>query len=183
MQAWLDPRQLVFIDETSASTNMTRRYGRGARGERLVCKVPHGHWKTSTFVAALRHNRITAPLLLDGPMNGPSFLAYVEQILAPTLRLGDVVIMDNVSTHKVAGVREAIEACGARLLYLPPYSPDLNPIEQFFSTFKSILRKVAARSISALWNAISSAVKAFSPRECAAYLGHAGYGQPYRKTL
>jgi transposase len=183
MQARLDPRRLVFIDETSASTNMTRRYGRGARGARLVCKVPHGHWKTSTFVAALRHNRVTAPLLLDGPMNGPSFLAYVEQILAPTLKPGDVVIMDNVSIHKVAGVREAIEARGASLLYLPPYSPDLNPIEQFFSTLKSILRKVAARSITALWDAVGSAIKAFSSCECAAYLAHAGYGQPYRKML
>jgi transposase len=183
MQTRLDPRQLVFIDETSAATNMTRRYGRCACGERLVCKVPHGHWKTSTFVAALRHNRITAPLLLDGPMNGPSFLAYVEQILAPTLRSGHIVIMDNVSIHKVAGVREAIEARGASLRYLPPYSPDLNPIEQFFSTLKSVLRKVAARSITALWQAVRSALKAFSPRECAAYLAHAGYGQPYRKTL
>jgi len=182
-QARLDPRRLVFIDETSASTNMTRRYGRSARGERLVCKVPHGHWKTSTFVAALRHNRVTAPLLLDGPMNGPSFLAYVEQVLAPTLQPGDVVIMDNVSIHKVAGVREAIEARGATLLYLPPYSPDLNPIEQFFSTLKSILRKVAARSITTLWQAIRSALKAFSSRECAAYLLNAGYGQPYRKML
>jgi transposase len=183
MQTRLDPRRLVFIDETSASTNMTRRYGRRARGERLVCKVPHGHWKTSTLVAALRHNRITAPLLLDGAMNGPSFLAYVEQILAPTLQAGDIVIMDNVNIHKVAGVREAIEARDATLVYLPPYSPDLNPIEQFFSTLKSILRKVAARSITALWAAISSALRAFSSRECAAYLAHAGYGQPYRKML
>ena len=164
MQTGLDPRKLVFIDETSASTNMTRRYGRGTRGERLICKIPHGHWKTSTFIAALRHNRVTAPLLLDGAMNGQSFLAYVEQILAPTLKRGDIVVMDNVSVHKVAGVCDAIEARGAMLLYLPPYSPDLNPIEQFFSKLKAILRKAAARSIDNLW-AVT------------------GYGQPYRKML
>jgi transposase len=176
MQPKLDPKKLVFIDETAATTNMTRRYGRNRRGERLVCKVPHGHWKTSTFVAALRHNRVTAPLLLDGAMNGTSFLAYVEQVLVPTLRRGDVVVMDNVSVHKVAGVREAIEARGAILFYLPPYSPDLNPIEQFFSKLKALLRKAAARSIDALWNAIGSLLADFPPRECAAYLGNAGYG-------
>ena len=183
MQMGLDPRKLVFIDETSASTNMTRRYGRGTRGERLVCKIPHGHWKTSTFIAALRHNRVTAPLLLDGAMNGQSFLAYVEQILAPTLKRGDIVVMDNVSVHKVAGVREAIEARAAMLLYLPPYSPDLNPIEQFFSKLKAILRKAAARSIDNLWTIIGSCLMHFSPSECAAYLLNAGYGQPYRKML
>ena len=179
----LDPRRLVFIDETCASTNMTRRYGRGTRGERLVCKVPFGHWKTSTFIAALRHNRVTAPLLLDGPMNGASFLAYVEQILAPTLRPGDIVIMDNVSIHKVAGIRAAIEARGATLFYLPPYSPDFNPIEQFFSKLKAILRKAAATSITSLWAVVGSCLKEFSPHECAAYLVNAGYGQPYRKIL
>jgi transposase len=183
MQARLEPRRLVFIDETSASTNMTRRYGRGTRGERLVCKVPHGHWKTSTFVAALRYNRVTAPLLLDGAMNGATFLGYVEQILVPTLKRGDIVIMDNVSVHKVAGVREAIEARDAILFYLPPYSPDLNPIEQFFSKLKALLRKAAARSIQSLWAIIGSCLADFSPRECAAYLVNAGYAQPYRKTL
>lgn len=177
MQAKLDPRKLVFIDETAATTNMTRRYGRGTRGERLVCKVPHGHWKTSTFVAALRHNRVTAPFLLDGAMNGTSFLAYVEQILAPTLRRGDIVIMDNVSVHKVVGVREAIEARGAVLFYLPPYSPDLNPIEQFFSKLKAVLRKAAARSVNSLWDVIGLFLLDFSPRACAAYLAHAGYGR------
>jgi transposase len=174
-QPELDPRRLVFIDETSATTNMTRRYGRRKRGERLVCKVPHGHWKTSTFIAALRHDRVTAPLLLDGPMNGPSFKAYVEQILAPTLRRGDIVVMDNVSVHKVAGVRQAIEARGATLVYLPPYSPDLNPIELFFSKLKAILRKAAANSIESLWTVIGSCLKFFSPGECAAFLAHAGY--------
>jgi transposase len=183
MQARLEPRRLVFIDETSASTNMTRRYGRGTRGERLVCKVPHGHWKTSTFVAALRYNRVTAPLLLDGAMNGATFLGYVEQILVPTLKRGDIVIMDNVSVHKVAGVREAIEARDAILFYLPPYSPDLNPIEQFFSKLKALLRQAAARSIQSLWAVIGSCLADFSPRECAAYLVNAGYAQPYRKTL
>ena len=167
MQMRLDPRRLAFIDETSVSTNMTRRYGR-ARGARLVCKVPHGHWKTSTFVAALRYKGITAPLLLDGPMNGASFLAYVEQILAPTLRRGDMVIMDNVSVHKVAGIREAIEARGAALCYLPAYSPDLNPIEKFFSKLKAVLRKAAARSLESLWATIGSCVTDFSAQECAA---------------
>ena len=162
---------------------MTRRYGRGVRSERLVCKVPYGHWKTSTFVAALRHDRITAPLLLDGPMNGPSFKAYVEQMLVPTLTRGDIVVMDNVSIHKVAGVREAIEACGATLFYLPPYSPDLNPIEQFFAKLKAILRKAAANSIESLWKVIGSCLDHFSRSECAAYLANAGYGQPYRKML
>jgi transposase len=183
MQSKLDPRKLVFIDETAASTTMTRRYGRGTRGERLICKVPHGHWKTSTFVAALRHNRVTAPFLLDGPMNGTSFLAYVKQILAPTLRCDDIVIMDNVGVHKVAGVREAIEARGAILLYLPPYSPDLNPIEQFFSKLKAVLRKAAARSIERLWEVIGACLADFSPRECAAYFANAGYGHRGWSTL
>ena len=171
-----------YKDETGASTNMTRRYGR-TRGARLICKVPHGHWKTSTFVAALRHNRVSAPLLLDGPMNGASFLTYVEQILAPTLRRGDIVIMDNVSVHKVAGVREAIEARRATLRYLPPYSPDLNPIEKFFSKLKSVLRKAAARSLESLWAVIGSCLADFPAPECAAYLASTGYGQPYSKML
>jgi len=176
MQPKLDPKRLVFLDETSATTNMTRRYGRRKQGERLVCKVPHGHWKTTTFIAALRHDRVTAPLLLDGPMNGPTFKAYVEQVLAPTLKRGDIVIMDNVAIHKVAGVRQAIEARGATLRYLPPYSPDLNPIEQCFSKLKAILRKAAANSIESLWTVIGSCLKFFPPKECAAYLAHAGYG-------
>jgi transposase len=162
---------------------MTRRYGRGPRGERLVCKVPQGHWKSTTFIAALRHDRITAPLLLDGPMNGQSFKAYVEQMLVPTLKPGDIVVMDNVSVHKVPGVREAIEACGATVPDLPPYSPDLNPIEQVFAKLKAILRKAAARSIDCLWKIVGSSLKRFSPRECAAYLVNAGYSQPNRKTL
>jgi len=162
---------------------MTRRYGRGPRGERLVCKVPYGHWKTTTFIAALRHDRITAPLLLDGPMNGLTFKAYVEQMLAPTLKPGDIVVMDNVSVHKVPGVREAIEARGATVPHLPPYSPDLNPIEQVFSKLKAILRKAAEHSVKRLWKIIAASLKLFAPAECAAYLANAGYGQSIRKPL
>lgn len=143
-QPRLDPKRLVFIDETSVSTNITRLYGRAPRGRRLVQKVSHGNWKTTTFIAALRHDRVTAPFLLEGAMNGETFKAYVEQFLVPTLRRGDTVFMDNVSVHKVAGVREAIERRGASLVYLPAYSPDFNPIEQVFAKLKAILRKVAA---------------------------------------
>jgi transposase len=171
----MNPAKLVFIDETWATTNMTRPRGRCPRGERLIAAVPHGHWKTSTFVAALRTAGLTAPLVLDGAMNGEAFRAYVEQFLAPTLAPGDVVIMDNLSSHKVAGVREAIEACGASLLYLPPYSPDLNPIEQSFSKLKALIRKAAARTRDALWDAIGQFLPRFPPRECANYFAEAGY--------
>src|SRR5215207_3532413 len=140
-QAKLDPDRLVFIDETGTSTKMARLRGRAPRGERLVGKVPHGHWKTTTFVAGLRASALTAPCVIDGPMNGNAFLAYVEQILAPSLKPDDIVVMDNLSAHKVPGVRQAIEATGARLLYLPPYSPDFNPIEQLFAKLKALLRK------------------------------------------
>jgi transposase len=171
----MDPAQLVFIDETWATTNMTRQRGRCPRGERLIGAVPHGHWKTSTFVAALRVTGLTAPLVLDGAMNGEAFRAYVEQILAPTLSPRDIVVMDNLACHKVAGVREAIEACGASLLYLPPYSPDLNPIEHSFAKLKALIRKAAARTRDALWNAIGSFVPRFLPQECANYFASAGY--------
>lgn len=154
---------------------MARRFGRSPRGERLIASVPHGHWKTSTFVAALRVSGLTAPLVIDGAMNGEIFRAYVEQILAPTLGPGDLVILDNLGSHKVAGVREAIEAKGARLLYLPPYSPDLNPIEPAFAKLKSLLRKAAARSVDTLWTAIADAIRNFTPQECANYFAHAGY--------
>lgn len=167
--------RLVFIDETWAKTNMARRYGRSNRGQRLVAAVPHGHWNTTTFVAGLRHDGITAPLVIDGTMNGEIFRAYVEQFLAPTLSPGDIVVMDNLGSHKVAGVRQAIEAKGARLLYLPPYSPDLNPIEQAFAKLKALLRKAAARSIEALWIAIGTVLDHFSPTECANYLANSGY--------
>ena len=174
-QPHLNPTQIVFIDETWATTNMARRYGRSPRGQRLVASVPHGHWKTSTFLAALRHDGLTAPCVIDGAINGAAFRAYVEQFLAPTLKPGDLVILDNLSSHKVAGVREAIEARGASLLYLPPYSPDLNPIEQAFAKLKQCLRTVAARTVDALWQAIAEAIRAFSSNECANYLAHAGY--------
>lgn len=169
---------LVFIDETWATTNMARRYGRAPRGQRLVASVPHGHWQTSTFLAALRHDRISAPYVLEGAINGEVFRAYVEQMLAPTLEPDDIVVMDNLGSHKVAGVREAIEARGATLLYLPPYSPDLNPIEQVFAKLKSILRSAAARTREALWAAIATALNAFSPQECQNYFANSGYPHP-----
>ena len=166
---------MVFIDETAISTKMTRTHGRCAIGERLIARVPFGHWHTTTFIAALREDGLTAPMALDGAMNGPSFLAYVEQILAPTLQRGDIVIMDNVQTHKVDGVRQAVEAVGARLLYLPAYSPDLNPIEQAFAKLKALLRKACARTRQALWRALRKAIAAFTPDECANFLENAGY--------
>jgi transposase len=174
-QAELDPERLVFLDETWTTTNMARRFGRSPKGERLVGAVPYGHWKTSTFVAGLRHDRLVAPLVLDGAMDGQAFLAYVQQFLVPTLRPGDVVIVDNLPSHKVAGVREAIEQAGARLLYLPPYSPDLNPIEQVFAKLKSLLRTAACRTREALWNTIGELLAAFSAEECANYFAHCGY--------
>lgn len=171
------PERLIFIDETGAATNMTRRYGRARRGARLIAPVPHGHWKTTTFVAGLRVGALTAPCVIDGPMDGDTFRAYVEQFLAPTLAPGDIVIMDNLAAHKVAGVREAIEAAGARLEYLPPYSPDLNPIEQVYAKLKALLRKAAARTIDTLWATIADAIKHFPPAECANYLANAGYAR------
>jgi transposase len=166
---------LVFIDETWAKTNMDRLRGWAPRGRRLVCAVPHGHWRTSTFVAGLRCSGLTAPLVIDGAMDGPAFRAYVEQVLAPTLRPGDVVVMDNLPSHKVAGVREAIEARGAELLYLPPYSPDLNPIEQAFAKLKAMLRDAAARSVDALWATIGQLLAGFAPAECSNYIANSGY--------
>jgi len=154
---------------------MVRHYGRSPCGKRLVASVPHGHWKTLTLVAALRVDRMTAPYTIDGAMDGPSFLAYVEQVLAPTLHKGDIVFMDNLRAHKIVGVREAIEAMGAELEYLPAYSPDLNPIEQAFSKLKAALRKGAARKVNALLKLIGKLVKSFAPEECANYFRHAGY--------
>jgi transposase len=162
---------------------MTQRYGRAPRGQRLVASVPHGHWKTSTFLAALRHDKITAPCIIDGAINGEMFLAYVEQFLAPTLAPGDIVILDNLGAHKVAGVRQAIEAAGATLLYLPPYSPDLNPIEQLFAKLKALLRKAASRTVDALHAAVATALNACHPSECANYLANAGYTPPNREAL
>lgn len=174
-QGRLDPKRLVFIDETWAKTNMARRYGWGRRGARLVAKVPHGHWRTMTFVAALRHDKLAAPCLFNGPINGRSFLAYVEQALLPTLNPGDVVIMDNLGSHKSQAIRSALRTVGARLLFLPPYSPDLNPIEQAFAKLKTLLRKAAKRTIETTSDAIGQIVDLFSPTECANYLANAGY--------
>ena len=154
---------------------MTRRYGRAPRGQRLVAAVPHGHWKTSTFVAGLRTDGLTAPLVVDGAMNGDIFRAYVEQVLAPTLKPGDIVILDNLSSHKVTGVREMVEARGATLVYLPPYSPDLNPIEQAFAKLKAQLRKTKPRTIPALYDHIGQAIDRFDPAECRNYFKNSGY--------
>jgi transposase len=171
----LDPERLVFIDETSASTKMARLYGRAPKGQRCRASVPHGHWKTTTFTAGLRLGGMAAPMVLDGPMNGDAFLAYVSQVLIPELTPGDIVIMDNLPAHKVAGVRDAIEAAGAGLIYLPPYSPDFNPIEMAFSKLKALLRAAAARTIPDLWQAIADAIKQFKPDECRNYFQAAGY--------
>lgn len=171
----LDPRRLVFIDETGTNTKMVRRYGRGRRGQWVIGKVPHGHWKTTTFVAALRHDGLTAPLVVDGAINGDIFLAYVEQQLVRTLQPGDVVVMDNLASHKKAGVREAIEAAGARVVYLPPYSPDFNPIELVFAKLKWLLRSAGERTISALWRRLGELIDEFPPHECLNYFQHCGY--------
>ena len=171
----MDPERFVFLDETSANTAMTRLYGWGPRSERLVDTAPHGHWKTTTFVAGLRESGIVAPLVLDGPMTGEVFRAYVEQMLAPSLTSGDVVVMDNLPAHKVTGVREAIQAAGASVLYLPPYSPDLNPIEQLFAKLKSLLRKAATRTRDALWHTIGHLLDEFTPDECRRYITNSGY--------
>lgn len=175
-QASLDPAKLVFVDETGADTKMVRLYGRGPIGERVVGKQPFGHWKTTTLVAGLRVGEIGAPCVLDGPMNRVAFEAYVEQMLAPTLSDGDIVVMDNLPAHEGARVRELIEATGARLLLLPPYSPDLNPIEMAFSKLKTLLRAVAERTIDALWDRIGQLLDAITPQDCANFFRHAGYG-------
>jgi transposase len=174
-QPALDPDRLVFIDETGASTNMVRRYGRAPRGLRIVARVPHGHRKMTTVVAGLRRSGITAPCVFDGAINGTRFRAYVEQMLAPRLRPGDIVVLDNLNSHKVAGIREAIEAQAAQLLYLPPYSPDLNPIEQAFAKFKAALRKAAERTVEGLWQTIGRTLDLFSPQQCRNFFKQAGY--------
>jgi transposase len=171
----LDPQRLVFIDETGTSTKMARLYGRALCGRRCRAPIPHGHWKTTTFTGALRLGGLTAPMVLDGPMNAAAFLAYVEQVLVPTLTAGDVVVMDNLPAHKPAGVRHAIEATGARLLYLPPYSPDFNPIEMAFAKLKAMLKKAAARTVNDLWTAIANSLPSFTPAESRNYFAAAGY--------
>jgi transposase len=173
----LNPAKRVFIDETWTKTNLTRRCGRAPRGKRLVCAVPHGHWKTSTFIGALRCDGRTAPGVFDGAINGELFLAYVEQVLVPTLKPGDIVIMDNLRSHKLAGVRAAIEAVGATLMFIPPYSPDLNPIELAFAKLKALLRAKAIRTVAALWKERGTLVDCFTPTECASFFRHDGYFQ------
>jgi len=171
----LDPARLVFIDETWAKTNMTRLRGWAPCGRKLLAKVPQGRWRTLTFLAALRHDRIDAPAVIDGPINSDGFQAYVEQLLVPTLRPGDIVVIDNLGSHKGKAVRRAIRAAGAKLFFLPPYSPDLNPIEQVFAKLKTLLRKAAERTVEATWKRIGILLRAFTPQECANYFRNAGY--------
>ena len=171
----LDPARLVFIDETAVSTNMARLRGRAPRGERVIGRVPLGEWKTITFVAGLRHNKMSAAMVIEGPMTGEVFRAYVEQCLVPTLRPKDIVVLDNLQAHKVAGVEEAIEKAGATVRYLPKYSPDLNPIELLYSKFKGYLRKAAERTVVGLRRAIRRFGPLVGARECASYFRHAGY--------
>lgn len=171
----LDPARLVFIDETWASTNMARSHGRAPRGQRLRAAIPHGHWKTTTLVAGLRTSGMVAPMVLDGPINGELFQDYVDQVLVPELRPSDIVVMDNLGSHKGAGIKAAIEAVGASLLYLPPYSPDFNPIENAFAKLKAMLRKASERTIDGLWTAIGRIIETFTPTECANYFAAAAY--------
>jgi len=173
----MDAARFIFLDETGLNTKMTRLYGRAPRGERLVGAVPHGHWRTTTFIAGLRQSGVIAPMVLDGPMTGAAFRAYIEQALAPALQPGDVVVMDNLAAHKVAGVSEAIAATGGSTLYLPPYSPDLNPIEQFFAKLKHWLRKAAQPTTEAVYDAIAPILDTVSQAECANYFANAGYDQ------
>jgi transposase len=175
-QGMIDPSRLVFIDETWTKTNMAPLRGWGEKGERLQAFVPHGHWKTMTFLAALRHDGITAPCVFDGPINGASFLSYVEQFLKPTLKPGDIVVLDNLGSHKSKAVRQAIKAVGARLVFLPPYSPDLNPIEQVFAKLKHLLRKAKERTVEATWKRIGVLIDSFTQTECSNYFTNAGYG-------
>jgi transposase len=175
-QGSIDLKRLVFLDETWAKTNMAPLRGWAARGQRLIGRAPFGHWKTMTFVAALRHDRIVAPWVIDGPINGESFRTYVERVLVPELREGDIVILDNLGSHKAPAIRKAIRAAGAKLFYLPAYSPDLNPIEQVIAKLKHLLRKAAERSREAVWRRIGSLLDQFSPQECENYIRNAGYG-------
>jgi transposase len=175
-QADLDPESLIFIDESGLSTKMARLRGWAPKGRRCRAALPHGHWKTITFVGGLTLAGVIAPMLIDQPMDGEIFLAWCEQMLAPALRQGDIVVMDNLPAHKLAGIRDAIEARGATLLYLPPYSPDFNPIENAFAKLKAHVRKHAARTIDALEAAAADALRQFKQAECANFFSHAGYG-------
>jgi len=174
-QGQVDPQRLVFIDETWTKTNMAPLRGWAPRGQRLETRVPHGHWKTLTFVAALRCDKIEAPCVFDGPINADSFLAYVTHVLVPTLRPRDIVVLDNLSSHKGKAVRRIIRAAGARLLFLPPYSPDLNPIEQVFAKLKHLTRRAAERTVEATWKRSGQLLDCFSPHECSRYLVNSGY--------
>lgn len=176
-QKSLDPAKLVFIDETGTSTKMARLRGRAKRGRRVIGRIPWGHWKTVTFVAALRHDGVTAPFVIDRPMNGAIYIAYLRQCLVPTLQPGDIVNMDNLPAHKVEQVRQIIEAAGAQLRYLPAYSPDLNPIEQAFAKLKSHLRKAKERTVPALYDRIGTTLELFTPQECRNYFTNSGYAQ------
>lgn len=175
LQAGLDPRRLVFIDETWIKTNMAPLRGWGPKGKRLRGFAPHGHWRTLTFLGALRWNRLTAPCVFDGPINGQCFRAYVEQQLVPVLEPGDIVVMDNLGSHKSAAIRQTIRAAGARLWYLPPYSPDLNPIEQAFAKIKHWMRIAQKRTVEDTWRHIGSLVAIIEPAECRNYFANAGY--------
>ena len=174
-QESIDPAKVVFIDETWAKTNMTRTYGRSELGTRLLEKTPCGRWETTTFLGALRAEGFIAPLTVEGGVNGELFRAWVEQHLVPVLRIGDIVVMDNLSSHKRSRTRQSIESAGAELLYLPPYSPDFNPIEMAFSKLKALLRKAAERTVDRLWDRIGELIGAFSRRECQNFLSHQGY--------
>lgn len=174
-QGLFEPARRVFVDEAATSSNMARLHGRCERGVRLIGHVPQGHWQTITFVAGLRHGGMVAPFLINGPMNGTNFVAYLEQCLEPTLKRGDIVIIDDLKAHHVAGVRGAIEATGATLRYLPRYSPDVDPIELVFARLKALLCKATERSVRGLWHTIGSLIPTFSPHECGNYFGHAGY--------
>lgn len=167
--------RFVFLDETWLTTNMTRTYGRSLKGQRLVDAVPHGHWKTTTFIAALRCTEMTAPMVIDGAMNGDLFCAYVTKVLVPELREGDIVVLDNLSSHKRVEARQAIEAVGARVVFLPPYSPDFNPIENAFAKLKRLLRTAKKRTVDALWSFLGHVTQAFGLTECLNYFRHCGY--------
>jgi transposase len=165
----------VFLDESGVATDLLRRYGRSRRGTRVHDHAPHQHWQTSTFVAALRVTGLTATGLLDGPMDGDCFLAYLDQVLVPTLQAGDIVVMDNLASHHLEGVRERIEVTGAQLWYLPPYSPDLNPIELWFAKLKALLRTARRRTVEELWTEVGACLSRFSATECQNYFRHCGY--------
>ena len=175
-QGRIAPQSLVFIDKTWVKTNMAPLRGWGPKGRRLKGYAPYGHWKTLTFIAALRHDRIDAPWVIDGPINGELFLLYIEKILAPTLSTGDGVVLDTLGSHKSKAARAAVRARGAHLIFLPPYSPDLNPIEQLFSKLKHLMRKAQPRDVETTWRKVGELLDLFSPQECANYLANSGYG-------